>query len=481
MFCRSRAVQQTGTHVQAGSARRRFSTCARRALVRPDRQKSAAGIFARKPRSSHVQSKCVASFPKIENDCFGLNLQMFKKSTSALALSFLLVLDSSAREPQKHPPTTPFVENKIVRARDLGIPFEGTPGKFNAITDVAGVEVGYTTLINGEGKLEMGKGPVRTGVTAIIPRGHNSLNDPVYAGVFSLNGNGEMTGTVWVEESGFLEGPIVITNTHSVGVARDAVIGWRIKQAPADKTGYWWSLPVVAETWDGWLNDVNGFHVKPEDVWHALESAHGGAIEEGSVGGGTGMICYEFKGGTGTASRIASVAAVAGRGSSETKQFAVGVLVQANCGRRSQLTIRGLEVGKKIPGSVYNQEAGSIIIVVATDAPLLPHQLKRLARRASLGLARTGSVSGNGSGDLFLAFSTANPNVANPDQLMHNVQTIPNDLMDPIFTGVVQATEEAIVNALVDNRSMTGRDDHRVDALPRDRLRGLLKKYNRFR
>src|SRR5207253_5545726 len=214
MFCRSRAVQQTGTHVRAGSARRRFSTCARRAPVRPDHQKSVAGIFARKPRSSRVQSKCVASFPKIENDCFGLNLQMFKKSTGALTLSFLLVLESSGREPQKHLPATPLVENKIVRARDLGIPFEGTPGKFNAITDVAGVEVGYTTLISGEGKLEVGKGPVRTGVTAIVPRGRGS-NDPVYAGVFSLNGNGEMTGTAWIEEGGFLEGPIVLTNTHS--------------------------------------------------------------------------------------------------------------------------------------------------------------------------------------------------------------------------------------------------------------------------
>src|SRR6059058_3332230 len=393
MFCRSRAVQQTGTHVQAGSARRRFSTCARRALVRPDRQKSAAGIFARKPRSSHVQSKCVASFPKIENDCFGLNLQMFKKSTCALAFSFLLVLDSSAREPQKHPPTTPFVENKIVRARDLGIPFEGTPGKFNAITDVAGVEVGYTTLIRGEGKLEVGKGPVRTGVTVIIPRGHNSLNDPVYAGFFSLNGNGEMTGTAWLEESGFLEGPIVITNTHSVGIARDAVITWRVKQAPADKTGYWWSLPVVAETWDGWLNDVNGFHVKPEDVWHALESAHGGAIEEGSVGGGTGMICYEFKGGNGTASRKVDIRPAAATNDSSPRSFVVGVFLQANFGRRPQLTIASVPVGREIPGEVYKQESGSCIAVVATDAPLLPNQLKRLARRVSLGLARTGTIS----------------------------------------------------------------------------------------
>ena len=407
---------------------------------------------------------------------------MFKKSTGALALSFLLVLESSARKPQKHLPATPLVENKIVRARDLGIPFEGTPGKFNAITDVAGVEVGYTTLIRGEGKLEVGKGPVRTGVTVIIPRGHDSLNDPVYAGFFSLNGNGEMTGTAWLEESGFLEGPIVITNTHSVGIARDAVINWRVKQAPADKTGYWWSLPVVAETWDGWLNDVNGFHVKPEDVWHALESAHGGAIEEGSVGGGTGMICYEFKGGTGTASRVVPVAGVGDPGGAKTtRAYTIGALVQADCGRRAELLIAGVPVGREIPGQVYKEETGSIIIAIATDAPLLPHQLKRLAKRASLGLARTGSVSANGSGDLFIAFSTANAAAANPDPLTHSVETIPNDRMDPIFTAVVQATEEAIVNALVDNQTMTGRDNHRVDALPRNRLRELLKKYNRLR
>jgi L-aminopeptidase/D-esterase-like protein len=399
-------------------------------------------------------------------------------SRLVLLLVLVIVLDSSAREPQKSPPPRPTIERKEIRARDIGIPFEGTAGKFNAITDVAGVEVGYTTLINGEGKLDVGKGPVRTGVTAILPRGHDSLNDPVYAGVFSLNGNGEMTGTAWVEESGFLEGPIVITNTHSVGVARDAVIAWRIQHGAADKTGYWWSLPVVAETWDGWLNDINGFHVKAEHIALALDSAHGGAIEEGSVGGGTGMICYEFKGGSGTASRKIEIKE---KRDAPARSFTVGVIVQANCGRRPQLTIAGVPIGKEIPGEVYKEETGSIIIVVATDAPLLPHQLKRLARRASLGLARTGSVSGNGSGDLFLAFSTANPNVANPDQLMHNVQTIPNDLMDPIFTGVVQATEEAIVNALVDNHSMTGRDDHRVDALPHDRVRELLKKFNRLR
>jgi D-aminopeptidase len=381
-----------------------------------------------------------------------------------------------AREPIQSAPSVA-KDTATVRARDLGIPFDGTPGRSNAITDVQGVEVGYTTLINGEGKLQVGKGPVRTGVTAIIPRGHASLNDAVYAGVFSLNGNGEMTGTAWVEESGFLEGPVIITNTHSVGVARDATIAWRIKHGAPDVTGYWWSLPVVAETWDGWLNDTNGFQVKPEHVAHALDSARGGPIEEGSVGGGTGMICYEFKGGNGTASRTVEIST--GSKGSEKRSFTIGVFVQANCGRRPQLTIAGVPVGREIPGSVYKEETGSIIIVVATDAPLLPNQLKRLARRASLGLARTGSVSGNGSGDLFLAFSTANPQVADPNRLTHTVETIPNDLLDPIFSGVVQATEEAIVNALVDNHDMVGRDNHRVPALPHDRVRELLKKYNR--
>ena len=413
-----------------------------------------------------------------------------RSSVFMLVLVLMVGLDSFAREPSKSPPPVKQLgEVKVVRARDLGVPFDGTPGKLNSITDVPGVEVGYTTLIRGEGKLETGKGPVRTGVTAIIPRGHDSLNDPVYAGCFSLNGNGEMTGTAWVEESGFLEGPIVITNTHSVGVARDAVIAWRIKHGAADTTGYWWSLPVVAETWDGWLNDINGFHVKPEDVFHALDAAHGGAIEEGSVGGGTGMICYEFKGGNGTASRVVSVA-VAGGGDAGAQKaphaYTVGVFLQANFGRRSQLMIAGVPVGKEIPGEVYKsasadpssggEESGSCIAVVATDAPLLPNQLKRLARRVSLGLARTGTISGNGSGDLFIAFSTANPNAADPNQVTHSIETIPNDLMDPLFTGVVQATEEAVVNALVDNHSMTGRDNHYVEALPRDRLRKLMKR-----
>src|SRR5437879_45059 len=405
-----------------------------------------------------------------------MDFTMTSKRFFLLGLLLVIGLDSTGLEPIKSPPP-PRTQANVVRARDLGIPFEGTAGKFNSITDVSGVEVGYTTLISGEGKLEVGKGPVRTGVTAIIPRGHDARNEPAYAGDVGWNGNGEMTGTAWVEESGFLEGPIIITNTHSVGVARDAVIAWRIKHGAPDTTGYWWSLPVVAETWDGWLNDINGFHVKPEDVFHALDTAHGGVIGEGSVGGGTGMICYEFKGGNGTASRQITI-----RSSKDAppRTFVVGVFLQANFGRRSQLVIGGVPIGKEIPGEVYKQENGSCIAVVATDAQLLPNQLKRLARRVSLGLARTGTVSGNGSGDLFIAFSTANPNVANPDQVTHTVETIPNDLMDPLFTGVVQATEEAVVNALVDNQSMTGRDNHHVDALPPDRLRALLRKYNRL-
>jgi L-aminopeptidase/D-esterase-like protein len=391
-------------------------------------------------------------------------------SPRLILLALLLFLPPlAAREPQASPPPV----QQSIRARALGIPFDGTPGPLNAITDVAGVEVGYTTLISGEGKLEVGKGPVRTGVTAILPRGRNSFDDPVYAGYFSLNGNGEMTGTAWIEESGFLEGPVMITNTHSVGVVRDATIAWRVAQTGPDPTGFSWSLPVVAETWDGYLNDINGFHVKPEHAVNALNTAKGGPIGEGSIGGGTGMICYEFKGGTGTASRVLE---------KKNGGYIVGALVQANCGRRPGLTIAGVPVGKEITeNAVFSQETGSIIIVIATDAPLLPNQLKRLARRASMGLARTGSVSGNGSGDLFLAFSTANPHAADPAAPTHSVTTVPNDRLDPIFGATVQAVEEAIVNALVANQSMTGRDNHRVDALPHDRVRELLKKYNRAR
>src|SRR6185312_13033359 len=285
------------------------------------------------------------------------------------------------------------------RARDLGVPFDGTPGTLNAITDVKGVEVGHTTLISGSGKLKVGEGPVRTGVTAVLPRGKNNLN-PVFGGWFSLNGNGEMTGTTWLEESGILDGPVMITNTHSVGVVRDAVIAWRIKKAPPDAGGYSWSLPVVAESADDDLNDMNGFHVKPEHVFNALESAHSGPAEEGNVGGGTGMICNEFKGGIGTASRVLP---------SGIGGYTVGVLVQCNFGHRNQLRIAGAPVGREISEApVHNKDQGSIIIVIATDAPLIPTQLKRLARRASLGLARDGSFSGDGSGDIFIAFSTAN-------------------------------------------------------------------------
>lgn len=397
-----------------------------------------------------------------------------------IALPIIFAVEMLAREPVSPPPK--IATEKQIRARDLGIPFDGTPGKFNAITDVAGVEVGYTTIISGEGKLEVGKGPVRTGVTAVLPRGRGAMNDPVFAGYFSLNGNGEMTGTAWLEESGFLEGPIVLTNTHSVGIARDAVIAWRLAHGGPDAQGFAWSLPVVAETWDGWLNDVDGFHVKPEHVAHAIDAAHGGAIEEGSVGGGTGMICYEFKGGMGTSSRVIPVAAVSDRPSENSpKPYTVGVIVQANCGRRPQLIIAGVPVGKELPGSVYKRDTGSIIIIVATDAPLMPHQLKRLARRASLGLARTGSISGNGSGDLFVAFSTANPHAADSDPPKRSIETMPNDLMDPLFAATVEATEEAIVNALIDNHDMVGRDNHRVEALPHERLRQLLKQRNVLR
>lgn len=357
-----------------------------------------------------------------------------------------------------------------VRARDLGVPFDGTPGPLNAITDVKGVEVGHTTLISGEGPLHVGVGPVRTGVTAILPRGRNS-NDAAFAAWFTLNGNGEMTGTTWVEDSGFLEGPVMITNTHSVGVVRDAVIAWRVKHGGTDSEGYWWSLPVVAETWDGYLNDINGFHVKPEDATHALDTARSGPVEEGNVGGGTGMICNEFKGGIGTASRLLSP---------KDGGYTVGVLVQCNYGDRDQLRIAGVPVGKEIPEQkVWSRDVGSIIVVVATDAPLIPTQLKRVARKVSLGLGRDGSYSGDGSGDIFIAFSTANPGVAG-SKGPHQLTMLPNDDLDPIFLATVQATEEAVINAMVAARTMTGVSGRTVIALPHDRLREVLKKYNRL-
>lgn len=385
-----------------------------------------------------------------------------------LLLAFVAVAGSSY--PQEKSAAKP-------RARDLGVPFDGTPGPLNAITDVPGVTVGHTTLISGEGKLEVGKGPVRTGVTAILPRGKEALDGAVFAGWWSLNGNGEMTGTTWVEESGLLSGPVMITNTHSVGVVRDAVIQWTVAHRAVGPDDDWWSLPVVAETWDGWLNDINGFHVKPEHVFHAIDTAHAGPVEEGAVGGGTGMICNGFKGGIGTSSR--KLAAADGG-------YIVGVLVQCNYGRRRTFRVAGIPVGREIPnddpyafvpGDIT--ERGSIIVVVATDAPLLPHQLKRLARRVSLGLGRDGGISGNGSGDIFISFSTANPGAAAADHTV-DLKMLPNDLLNPIFEATVEATEESVINAMVAATSMTGIEYHHVSALPHDQLRAVLKKYNRL-
>jgi D-aminopeptidase len=368
------------------------------------------------------------------------------------------------------------------RARDLGVPLEGTPGPLNAITDVAGVEVGHRTLVVGHGPLVVGKGPVRTGVTAVFPRG-KAADDPVFAGWFTMNGNGEMTGTTWVEESGFLWGPVMITNTHSVGVVRDAVIEWVVRQGRMLHDE--WSLPVVAETWDGGLNDINGFHVTKADAWAAMDSARAGPVPEGNVGGGTGMVCNRFKGGIGTASR--RVAAEGG--------YTVGVLVQCNYGARPPLRIAGVPVGREIPDLLPCREpcsgprseraarlaadVGSIIIVVATDAPLLPHQLKRIAKRAALGVGRLGGVAGNSSGDIFIAFSTANPH-ASRDSGLAQVTLFPDERITPLFEATVQATEEAIVNAMLAAETMTGADDLKVYALPHDRLRDVLRKYNRL-
>jgi len=367
------------------------------------------------------------------------------------------------------------------RARDLGIPLDGTPGPLDAITDVAGVEVGHATIVSGGGKLVVGRGPVRTGVTAILPRGKRDF-DPVFAGWFTLNGNGEMTGTTWVEESGFLVGPVMITNTHSVGVVRDAVIEWLVRSGVrAD-----WSLPVVAETWDGSLNDINGFHVKKEHAFAALDNARDGPVAEGNVGGGTGMICHRFKGGIGTASR---------RLAPKDGGYTVGVLVQYNYGARQLLRIAGAPVGKEIPDLLPCREpcaqprsgtdgglatdVGSIIIVVATDAPLLPHQLKRIARRAALGVGTMGGIGANSSGDIFVAFSTANPR-ASVDTGLATTTLLPNERISPLFEATVQATEEAIINALLAAQTMTGADDLTVSALPHDRLRQVLRKYNRL-
>ncbi len=363
------------------------------------------------------------------------------------------------------------------RARDLGVPFDGVPGPLNAITDVEGVLVGQVTLISGSGALEVGKGPVRTGVTAVLPRGRKPLSNPVFAAWFSQNGNGEMTGAHWIEEGGFLDGPVLLTNTHSVGVVRDAVIQWRIAHGDPDPDGYFWSLPVVAETWDGWLNDINGFHVKSDQLTQTINNLNNPPTTDGSVGGGTGMICNGYKGGIGTASRRVKVL---------DQTYTVGVLVQCNYGTRENLRIAGINVGRQIaapepytfiPSDIG--ELGSIIVVVATDAPLLPTQLKRLGRRVTLGLGRNGSISGNGSGDLFIAFSTGNDGAAALDHVV-DLKMLPNGQLDDIFRATVEATEESIVNAMVAAKDMVGADNHRVIALPHDALRKVLKKFNRL-
>lgn len=358
------------------------------------------------------------------------------------------------------------------RARALGVPFEGTPGALDAITDVAGVTVGQVTLIE---DLPDGR-RVRTGVTAVLPRGRQSLDTAVYGAWFPLNGNGEMTGSAWLEESGQLEGPVMLTNTHSVGVVRDAVIAWRIRAGEPDASGYWWSLPVVAETWDGDLNDINGFHVRPEHAWQALDQAKGGQVAEGNVGGGTGMSCHEFKCGIGTASRSIEVG---------DRNYMLGALVQANYGTRETLRIAGVPVGQDIPlgdsgsATAPHGDSGSIIVVLATDAPLLPIQLKRVAKRASLALGRMGSFAGNGSGDIFIAFSTAN-GAAFTGRPLVQLESLGNDYLDPLFAAAVQAVEEAIVNAMVAARDMRGQDGHFTPALPHDRLVELLKRYGRY-
>lgn len=360
----------------------------------------------------------------------------------------------------------PLAAQSKPRARDLGIPFDGTPGPLNRITDVSGVSVGYATLVRGSGAHA-----VRTGVTAILPRGPATADHPVFAGVFSLNGNGELTGTHWIKESGQLEGPVMLTNTHSVGVVRDSVIAWRVKHGKADPTGYFWSLPVVGETWDGELNDVNGFWVQQAHVFAALDGARGGPIAEGNVGGGTGMSCHEFKCGTGTSSRVVKI---------DAGMYTVGALVQANYGVREELRVAGVPVGRHLPTQAATpaKDAGSILIVIATDAPLLPTQLERVARRAALGLARNGSYSGNGSGDLFLAFSTANETATMVGPA--TIRALGHDQLDGLFLATVQAVEESVINALVAAESMTGVKGNTIRAIDHAALQAILKQYNRL-
>ncbi|MBD2703929.1 P1 family peptidase [Spirosoma sp. BT702] len=363
------------------------------------------------------------------------------------------------------------------RARDIGIPFTGTPGRLNAITDVKGVEVGYSTIISGQGKNVRGQGPVRTGVTAILPRGRT--NNPVYANWYTLNGNGEMTGTTWITESGFLEGPVMITNTNSVGTVRDAVLKWYVKTGWY-KEDFWYTYPVVAETYDGFLNDIYGFHVKESHAFEALDGAKSGAIHEGNVGGGTGMMCLGFKGGTGTASRLVKIA---------DSSYTVGVLVQSNFGAKRNLSIAGVPVGLELKDTLnyelkappsYQPGDGSIIVVVATDAPLLPHQLKRIAARVPLGIGIVGGRGENGSGDIFLAFSTANPGAFKRDRFT-TLNELPNDRINPLFEATVQAVEEAVINAMVAAETTEGINGNKAYALPHKSVIELLRKYKRIK
>lgn len=393
------------------------------------------------------------------------NQPIMKRSIVTLALTLSLSL-TYAQKP---------------RARDLGVPFNGTTGQFNSITDVNGVEVGYSTIISGSGENIVGKGPVRTGVTAIFPRGKARKFSPVFANWYSLNGNGEMTGTTWVTESGFLETPIMITNTNSVGVVRDAVLKWYVDTNWYQGDNWWYTYPVVAETYDGFLNDIYGFHVKEEHVLEAINNASTGKIAEGNVGGGTGMMALGFKGGTGTSSRLVRIM---------DSTYTVGVLVQANFGRKSSLTIAGVPVGRelmdtlnnelKLPPQSYRQEGdGSIIVVVATDAPLLPHQLKRIANRVPIGIGLTGGIGTNGSGDIFIAFSTANPDAFQRYDFSE-VDMLPNDLIDPLFEATVQSVEEAIINAMIAAETMEGINGNKSYAIPHGLLIDVLKKYNRL-
>jgi L-aminopeptidase/D-esterase-like protein len=384
------------------------------------------------------------------------------KTTPSLIVLLLISVLSIAQKP---------------RARDIGIPFEGTTGKFNAITDVKGVEVGYSTIISGQGKNVRGKGPVRTGVTAILPRGRN--NNPVFANWYSLNGNGEMTGTTWITESGFLETPIMITNTNSVGVVRDAVLKWFV-ETKWYKEDFWYTYPVVAETYDGFLNDIYGFHVKESHVYEALNTAKSGTLQEGNVGGGTGMMCLGFKGGTGTSSRMVKI---------KDSTYTVGVLVQSNFGGKKNFTIAGVSMGQELKDTLnyefkappsYQPGDGSIIVVVATDAPLLPHQLKRIAARVPIGVGKMGGRGENGSGDIFIAFSTANPGAFQRDTFT-KVDELPNDLINPLFEATVQATEEAITNAMVAAETMEGINGNKAYALPHKKVMEVLKKYNRVK